>query len=484
MTIETINGCVLIPDRCNWAVKPKWSRRWPDNIVGAATAAEDRSGLRSEPMERIEHSCLTFSVRERNQLIARVIKALKTGNAALPLWGRQAYTTAPTESTEVDVKTEPPLGVGDWVMISSPKEAPADRSIRINCGGGATGSWLADQFYSAGDAITTTNSINVASVTGPAPTAVYQSAREVVGVNTQGVLTYTLDGWAPGVSTFVRLHLAEIDPTMDGTFQRKMRIRVQGADFTEWDDYEVYLMAGALDKAIILEAYVTPGADGRITVTLTGLNPHIVGIPSAFHYPTMLNGLEAHQTTYAVRQLSAVSTGHLEWVDPLPVVFPAGSLVAKLIFGRFSLAGSLPQLTDHHAALPGLIVEEPAGTGTTAVIGACPVPDSLDLPYEVDPGDVVVGTRYATKYRWNLPGGTSPNAALLYDQIAWNMVIADNEFAEALQAMFWEYVPGTQNSPQYDALVKYESGSTDPLSATGDDLNMMSSGYWVLTVII
>lgn len=486
MTIETINGCILIPDRCNWAVKPKWSRRWPDNIVGAATAAEDRSALRSQPMERIEFAALAPTVWERNQLIARVMQAIKTGNAALPNWGRPAYTLTGTDALDVTVKTQPPLAVGDWVLIVNPKGLIGSRVLRINCGGSLSGEWIADRFYDTGVTLGTTNTIVTTGLVEPAPQAVYKAARSVVGENAPASIKYTLSGFLPGVAATVRLHFAELDPDMGGTYQRKMDVVVAGADKTTWSSYEIYAAAGALDKADILTAMVTPGSDGRITVTVTGVYPHVVGIPSPFYYPASINGIEVFQSSFVARQLTQVDAGHLYWGERLRAYFPAGSMIVPLICGRFGLNGNVAQLTDHMAAVPAMYAEEPATTGSVAVPGLCPVPDTLDLPYDDDPGtSVLPGLRQDTKYRWNLPASPGPNVSLTVEQILWHKEIANTEITDPILGYFWEYAPPPQGSQQWDALVKYESGNSDPSDSTpGDDLNAMGSGFWKLVVVL
>ena len=483
--IEIVNECVLIPDRPNWTSPIKWSRRWPSTVAEAGTGAEDRAFVANGPKQRIEFTSLTPTVNERNRLISRALKALRNGNAAVGNWGRPAYAGAEFSTTTVAVDTEPPLVAGDWILITHPRAPLINRVLQINCGGGDVSPFTSDAFQSpVGNVVGVGNAIDRSLVTDPAPEAVYQFAREVITVNVPSELTYTLAGFTPNVSCLVRLHFAELDPNMAGTYERKMDITVSGSDSTAWALYSPYTAAGnALYKATVLEAFVTPTTAGVITVKISGVYPHIEGIPSVFYYPAAINAIEVHQITYAARQLSAVVAGQWTWSERLRSKFPKDSLLMPLMFGRFGIGGSVTSLTDFAAQAPSLIVEEPKGSGTVAVTGACPVPPNLSYPYDSDPGiGVLPGNRQVTKYRWRLNSTPNPNEALLYEQVAWHKITAQNEQPTAI-GFYWEYVPGPQSTNQFNAETKWLSGSTDPFSSTGDSAVPMSSGYWTLVAV-
>ena len=74
--------------------------------------------------------------------------------------------------------------------------------IAINAGGGAAGSFLADQDYLGGTTISHANTINIAKVINPAPAGVYQTGRI-------GNFTYTIGGFKTATNYIVRLHFCE-----------------------------------------------------------------------------------------------------------------------------------------------------------------------------------------------------------------------------------------------------------------------------------
>ncbi|MGO8670174.1 MAG: glycosyl hydrolase, partial [Capsulimonadaceae bacterium] len=85
---------------------------------------------------------------------------------------------------------------------ATPSAGTGAMVLGINCGGSATGSWVADEDFSGGTANTVTNTINTANVTNPAPTAVYQT-------NRFGTCSYAVTGLTASTSYTVRLHFCE-----------------------------------------------------------------------------------------------------------------------------------------------------------------------------------------------------------------------------------------------------------------------------------
>jgi hypothetical protein len=140
---------------------------------------------------------------------------------------------------------------------------------QINCGGGASSPYSADQYYSGGTARTVTSSITTTGVTNPAPQAVYQAER-------YGATTYTLPNLTVGALYTVRLHFAELYWTATG--KRKFNVAINGT--TVLSNYDIYSATGARYKAIVREFTATANTSGQIAIAFTNItdNATIEGI--------------------------------------------------------------------------------------------------------------------------------------------------------------------------------------------------------------
>src|SRR5262249_54881521 len=88
----------------------------------------------------------------------------------------------------------------------------------INSGGGAGGSFGADSnFAGSANTFSVTNSIDTSGVVGAAPAAVYQTER-------WGDVAYVLNNLTPGSNYTVRLHFAEISPSVSGVGDRRFNV--------------------------------------------------------------------------------------------------------------------------------------------------------------------------------------------------------------------------------------------------------------------
>lgn len=486
MSLDIVNTAVLFPDPPNWASPVRVSRKWLTDVAHGAVGGEDRHSARPTPIQRVSYSLLLDKVSERTLFSHRARTAIKTGRAAVANWGVQGYANVEFSELGVAIETGRTWSADQWVLIARPDGPMINRSLLINCGGSASGSWQADQFYDVGSPRTTASAINTASVTDPATEVVYQSAREIITVDAFSTLIYTLRGWTPGVAGLVRLHFAEIDAEMAGTYQRKMDITVQGADKTVWELFEIYAAAGnALNKAHVLETFCTPGSDGVITIKLVGVHPHIEGIPSQLHYPAMINGIEAHQNTYAARQLTVGASGPLgsiSWAGRLKSRYPKGSIVTPLVFGRLA-AQDIDQITDEVAGVPEIAVEEPmASTSTLGVAGSCPAETGFDYPLRADPGsDEIPGTRVSSRYMWGLTGAQHPNEHLLSSQITHSkLLLEDQPDCTTVLKFFWFHVSTSFNGGI--AVQKWQND--DDVWYPSDVPGSFPNGGWYLAAIL
>jgi pectate lyase len=143
-------------------------------------------------------------------------------------------------------------------VSATPQAGAQFPAFMINCGGDAASPFTADAYYplKGSSADTNSNTIDVSGVTNPAPTAVYQSDRRGT------TFVYTFPGMTPGLDAFVRLHFSEY---YFGTAGRRVcDISINGTRVL--DDFDVYAVAGAKNKAVVREFSTSVNGDGQIAI--------------------------------------------------------------------------------------------------------------------------------------------------------------------------------------------------------------------------
>jgi RHS repeat-associated protein len=138
---------------------------------------------------------------------------------------------------------------------------------QINCGGGATGGYLADAYFSSTSAMgagSTLSAIDTSQVSNPAPQAVYQSLRFLQNGSTTPLL-YTIPNLTPGASYHLRLHWATF---MDGGSGRRF-VSVAMNGTTVVSSLDVYAAAGGDLKALTRDVYGTADSTGTLTLSFT-----------------------------------------------------------------------------------------------------------------------------------------------------------------------------------------------------------------------
>jgi endoglucanase len=141
--------------------------------------------------------------------------------------------------------------------------------VRINSGGGASGTFAADAQFTGGNVATTAAAIDTSTVASPAPQTVYQSER-------WGDCTYTITGLSTGAVYTARLHFAEIYFTAAG--QRQFNVSVNGTPVL--NNFDIVAAAGGANKGIVKE-FTATAAGGQVVIALTtgaANNPKISGI--------------------------------------------------------------------------------------------------------------------------------------------------------------------------------------------------------------
>jgi hypothetical protein len=132
--------------------------------------------------------------------------------------------------------------------------------IQIDCGGAASGVWVADTDFTGGTAVTTTNTITTTGVTNPAPQAVYQSSR-------YNAPTYTIGGLTAGTSYTVRLHFAETYWT--AAAKREFNVSINGTQVLT--NFDIFATAGGENIATVKQFTATANSSGQIVITSTNV---------------------------------------------------------------------------------------------------------------------------------------------------------------------------------------------------------------------
>lgn len=145
---------------------------------------------------------------------------------------------------------------GGWTAATAPKCAAAFVPLNaIDCGGAASGNYVADTGFVGGTRYSTGNAVDTSLVPNPAPQPVYQTER-------YGNFTYTVSGLAANAAYKVRLQEAEIYWTAAGL--RLFDVKINGVQVMT--NYDIFAATGAEYKAIALTFNTTADASGAIAI--------------------------------------------------------------------------------------------------------------------------------------------------------------------------------------------------------------------------
>jgi hypothetical protein len=142
--------------------------------------------------------------------------------------------------------------------------------LQIDAGGGAVGTWVADEDFSGGTATSTGNLINTTLVPNAAPQGVYQT-------NRFGPMTYTIPGLTAGAQYIVNLHFAEMFWTEPG--QREFNVLINGNEVLR--NFDILAAAGGENIATVQSLLAKADSSGTLTLQFTvgaADNPQINGI--------------------------------------------------------------------------------------------------------------------------------------------------------------------------------------------------------------
>ncbi len=136
--------------------------------------------------------------------------------------------------------------------------------VAVNCGGGASGSFSADAFYTGGSSYSRIATIDTNVAPFPAPMAVYQTERYA---DASAKVTYTFTNFVPGGNYLVRLHFAEIYFTAPG--QRVFNVLINGNRVLT--NFDILAAAGTSNRAVVREFTLPADGSGQFVVIATNV---------------------------------------------------------------------------------------------------------------------------------------------------------------------------------------------------------------------
>jgi hypothetical protein len=135
------------------------------------------------------------------------------------------------------------------------------RGYAVNSGGNASGSFIADAYWSGStNMFSVTNAIDLSAASNPAPQAVYQSER-------WGNFTYSFSNLNSSTNYTVRLHFAEISPSVTTIGDRRFNVAINGLQVLT--NFDILASAGAKFRAFSRQFTIFPSAAGQIAVQFT-----------------------------------------------------------------------------------------------------------------------------------------------------------------------------------------------------------------------
>jgi len=168
-----------------------------------------------------------------------------------------------------DTGTSEPSNIASATIPNSGGPISQD-VLNIDAGGGAAGTWVADEDYTGGTATTTSATINTSLIPNPAPQAVYQS-------NRYGAFTYTIPGFTAGTKYIVNLHFA--DTYWNAPGKRQFNVLINGNQVLK--NFDIVAVAGGKNVATVQSFLVTADSSGTITIQFgvgAADNPQVNGI--------------------------------------------------------------------------------------------------------------------------------------------------------------------------------------------------------------
>jgi len=131
----------------------------------------------------------------------------------------------------------------------------------LNTGGNATGNFATDNFWSGSTNIfSAATAIDTNGVAFAAPQLVYQTER-------WSNFSYTLPNLIPNRAYIVRLHFAEISPSVTTTNDRRFHIAINGTQMLT--NFDIFAATGAKFRAMAKTFTANADSSGQIAIALT-----------------------------------------------------------------------------------------------------------------------------------------------------------------------------------------------------------------------
>lgn len=120
MSVELVNGHVLIPHAHNWRQNITWSRKLQTARLQGITGREQRTSLRARPLQTLTLLATVMDANEQARLEDSVRAARKSGQAAVPYWGRGQVLSGAASGTSVPLAATPWVpAAGDYVFFGT-----------------------------------------------------------------------------------------------------------------------------------------------------------------------------------------------------------------------------------------------------------------------------------------------------------------------------------------------------------------------------
>jgi hypothetical protein len=366
MSVETLNGCVVIPHAPDWQRPIRWRRRWQSQLAATLQGAEDRAALRPTPLHGLEFEHRDLAQPERSMLDARLLAALKAGRAVVPLWTRPQYLASDANRCRAYLASSPwTWQEGDYAAFIAPGYPLHNVALRYNCGGlGAVAiqpdfPWWGDRDYTGGSVITTAQNILTGSVWDPPPAAVLQCGREaLVTANTRfnqpyPAIVYAFGGLSPRQPARVRVHVVNWPLT---GYPRALTISLVGATRSDYVYSDIPSLVSNQDWYLAtLDYLVQPDASGRIILTISTNQSTWDG--TTLRRRAWVNAVECLQMAWELRPVDTVVADGIIWCDGLLGHYPAGTPIYPTLWGK-PTCGDMEALTDGYGQIK-LKIDEP-----------------------------------------------------------------------------------------------------------------------------
>ena len=387
MSLETVNGCVVIPHMLDWSVHPTIKRAWATSVATGIDGSEDRAAERQAPTRELSYTVQTQSPEETQLLGERVKTAMLSGRAVVPLFGRaQECTDTQVYGTLITYYNRWDWAVGDYVFISLQDHDGINSYRLIDAGGAGYGEWEVESDYENGSTQTTEEVISTITGMDCPPAAVLQSCRSLdTSTEPAQGLSFTVRN-LPLKPCLVRLWFAFIDgspATPSGTIGIYCN-NMPGAVVDPWA-----LCSSEKYRLGYVDAIGSADSNGVLRIDIYPRTASWIQVNAISIYSTCWQMLPITSIEYAdVLGHHMLSGLHF---DTRIITLPGFSAVDQIwpvIYGRLK-CDNIGAVTNWQANLP-LTISEPLGEPVLGMTEACPVevcgitpptlPDELPAP--------------------------------------------------------------------------------------------------------